>query len=88
MADYRFIDATPPKRAGRGKSDYYPKMLAAFVKTGKPSVKVVDTGRKPSTLQIGLTKAVKESDPSVPVRVRKVEDDVFLLRTDMEDAAK
>ncbi|PKQ16758.1 MAG: hypothetical protein CVT67_03010 [Actinobacteria bacterium HGW-Actinobacteria-7] len=85
MADYKFVDATPPTRAGRGKSDYYAKMIAAFVKSGKPSVKVTETGRKPSTLQIGLAKAVKESDPAVPVRVRKSGDDVFLVRTDMDE---
>ena len=87
MADYKFIDAEVPKRAGRGKSDFYPKMLAAFVKSGKPSVKVAETGRKPTTLYIGLGKAIKEGD-GVPVRARKSGEDVYLVRTDVAEPEK
>lgn len=82
---FRLVDAEPPKRAGRGKSDFYPSILAEFVKAKKPSVIVADTGRKPSTLYIGLGKAIKESDPAVPVKVRRAGDDVYLVRTDMEE---
>lgn len=88
MADkkgYKFARETPPKRASRGRSNFYPSILADFIKSGDPSWKITETDKKPLTLNVGLAKAVKESDPAVPARVRKSGDDVFLVRTDMDE---
>lgn len=90
MADkkgYNYVLEAPPKRAGRGKSDFYPNIVADFVKSGDSNWKITDTGRKPTTLYIGLGKASKEGD-GVPVRVEKRGDNIFLVRTDIDEAAK
>jgi len=85
LKTFLLVPAAPPKRAGRGKSNFYPTILDEFLKSKEPSMMVTETGRKPSTLYIGLGKAIKENDPAIPVKVRRSGEDVYLVRTDTDE---
>lgn len=67
-----------PKRKGRGASDFYPRIIEEFIAADIDEGVIEGTGKKPATLVLGLSKAAKSVD--APVKVRRVEDEVFLIR--------
>lgn len=70
-----------PTRRGRGASNFYPRLLEAFVSSGERAmeVDVVRIGRKPETVRSALVKATKAGGLQGKVRVSLLGEEVILL---------
>ena len=70
-----------PKRRGREASDFYPRLVEAFLASGEQAmeVDVAKAGRKPQTVRLALAKAIKSGGLQEKVKVSLFGDEVILL---------
>jgi hypothetical protein len=74
---FKLIPAEIPQKSHRG-TDSYRAILEAFMDSGEKSVRVELPGRKPTTVLLGLRKALKDGGEDVAAIQRG--DAVFLLK--------
>jgi hypothetical protein len=77
VAEYKIVEKEAPPTA-RGRKSPYADIVADFMTKGISSGLVQLPSRKPSTIQQGLIKAVRSA--GAPLMVRKVDDEVYLVR--------
>lgn len=70
-----------PSRTGRGASNFYPRLIEAFVSSGEGAmeVDVARIGRKPGTVRSALARAIKSGGQQEKVKVSLIGEEVILL---------
>jgi len=78
--DFRITQKKAPAtaRRGRKKSDLYPRVIQQFIESGIDEGLIEIEGKKPTALQAGLTRTIKELN--APVRVKKFGDEIYLSK--------
>lgn len=73
---------TLPKRRGREASNFYPRLVEAFLSSSEAAMQVDVTkiGRKPETVRSALAKAIRSAEAQDKMRVSMVSGDVVLVR--------
>jgi hypothetical protein len=73
---------TLPKRRGREASNFYPRLVEAFLSSSEAAmqVDVARIGRKPETVRSALAKAIRSAEVQDKMRVSLVGGDVVLVR--------
>jgi len=75
--DFRLIPASVSTRRGP-RTDLYASVVAAFVASAEPTVRVELPGKKPATITRGLHRAIASSRAAV--HVAQLEGQVYLRR--------
>ena len=76
--DFNIIPKKAPERRGRAKSDLYHRIVKHFVESDLDEGLIEVVGKKASTLQQQLIKAVR--DEGVQLRVKRAGDEVYLSK--------
>jgi hypothetical protein len=76
--EFKIVPKRAPARRGRTKSDLYHRIVRQFVESGLDEGLIEVAGKKPSTLQQQLIKAVK--DEGAQLRVKRSGDEVYLSK--------
>lgn len=76
--DFNIIPKKAPERRGRAKTDLYHRIVKQFVESDLDEGLIEVEGKKPSTLQQQLIKAVR--DEGAQLRVKRAGDEVYLSK--------
>ena len=76
--DFNIIPRKAPERRGRAKTDLYHRIVKQFVESDLDEGLIEVEGKKPSTLQQQLIKAVR--DEGAQLRVKRAGDEVYLSK--------
>jgi hypothetical protein len=76
--EFNIIPKKAPDRRGRAKSDLYHRIVRQFIESDLDEGLIEVSGKKPSTLQQQLIKAVREEGAAL--RVKRSGEEVYLSK--------